>query len=384
MTELRTLTADRVVVAHQEWAPGRIEIDNDTIVSVTDAPRGNASEQSAPGSEHVSGTIIPGFVDIHNHGALGVDFGSAESAEAVRTAAAYHHRRGSTTIIASVATSTLPSMTSAVRTLSETVATGDIAGIHLEGPYLSAVRHGAHRSDLLRLPDLRELDTLIEAGGNDLKMITVAPELPGALALITRLVEYNIVAALGHSDCDADTARAALDAGATVVTHLYNGMRPLHHRNPGLVGVALADERAIVEVILDRFHLAPEAQLIALTAARSRIAAVSDAMQAAGCTDGDYRIADSDVRVVNGAAWLADGSSIAGSTATVSDGFERLRAGLSRRLREAVEVTSSTPARALNLGSRSFTAGEPADFVVLGAGDDHVIRVMRRGSWLTL
>ncbi|GGF10448.1 N-acetylglucosamine-6-phosphate deacetylase [Subtercola lobariae] len=377
MTPVRTIVADRIVTAENEWSPGYLKLDGEKIVGAGE------SEQLGVNSEYVSGTLIPGFVDMHVHGALGVDFGSARSEAEVRKAAAYHHSLGSTTVVASVATSALHSMAAAARRLAPSVESGDLAGIHLEGPFLAPTRRGAHRQDLLRVPDLRELDDLIEAGGGAIIMVTIAPELPGALKLIDRLVECDIVAAIGHSDCDADTARAALDSGARVVTHLYNGMRPFHHRDPGLAGVALSDSRAVVELILDRFHLTGEAQTIALNSARGRVAVISDAMQAAGCPDGVYRIAGSVVQVTDGAAWLADGSSIAGSTSTASNGFHTLRTVLNRSLREAIEATASTPARILGLESRSFAVGENADLLVVNREGTEVVRVMRRGRWLT-
>lgn len=214
-------------------------------------------------------------------------------------------------------------------------------------------------------------------------MVTIAPELAGAIPIIRWLSESGVVVALGHSNCDADTARAALDAGATVVTHLFNGMREFHHRDPGLAGVALTDERPVVELILDGHHLSHEAQSLAMTLAAGRVALVSDAMQAAGLADGSYEIAGSAVRVQNGIAVLEDGSSIAGSTATLSLGFARMIVQHGVSIAGAVRATSEVPARALGMTAPDLVAGARADAVVLDPLTMCPTRVLRRGQWLT-
>ena len=371
----RVFSADRVLTSRAEWGPGRIEIAGDRIAAV-----GPATGEEP---EHIAGVVVPGFVDIHVHGAVGIDFGSATGDSEVLAAAEHHFSRGTTTLVASVASSGADSMERSVRLLARGAERGILAGIHLEGPYLSARRRGAHRADRLRAPDIAELERLLDAGAGAIRMVTLAPEIPGAFDLIRLLVARGVVPAIGHSDCDAETARAAVDAGARVFTHLFNGMPPFHHREVGPVGVALTDPRVVAELILDRFHLASEAQRVAVGALHGRVAVVSDAMQATGCEDGDYRIADSDVRVVDGAAWLADGSSLAGSTSTVADGFARLRTELGHTLAEAIEATSATPSRALGLEAPALAAGDFADLVVLDADAARVVRTMRRGRWLT-
>jgi N-acetylglucosamine-6-phosphate deacetylase len=314
------------------------------------------------------------------HGALGRDFGSADG-EGAREIAAHHHRSGSTRLVASIATAAIPDMARALRTLAPLVADGTLAGLHLEGPWLSPARRGAHRSSLLCAPTASDVEVLRDAGGDALRMVTLAPELDGAEEAIAVLVAGGVTVALGHSDCTAAEAHAAVDAGARVATHVFNGMRPLHHREPGLAGAALADDRVAVELILDGQHVARDAAEIVRRSAAGRLVLVSDAMAATGWSDGAYEIAGSAVVVADGVARLADGTSLAGSTGTVAEGFARLVREHGVPLPEAVTASSAASARALGLPGVGLGAGDRADLVVLD--DDHrVTRVMRAGAWL--
>jgi N-acetylglucosamine-6-phosphate deacetylase len=359
------VSARRLVTADHD-GPGWIEIENGIVADRGVGERGDAF-----------GTVIPGFVDIHAHGALGHDVGSAD-ASGIAEVVGYHAARGTTSLVASLATAPLDDLAAGIARIRPLVERGDLAGIHLEGPYLSPLRRGAHNPALLRSPDLAEIRSLVESGGDTVRMVTIAPELVGAEKSIRWLASHRVVVALGHSDADAATARAAFGWGATVVTHLFNGMRPLHHRDPGLVAAALIDERVTVELILDGHHVAPEAASVVRRAAPGRLALVSDSMSASGCGDGVYDLAGSAVRVDDGVATLVHGDSLAGSTATVSTGFAIL-ATLGAPLAEAVELTSTTAARALGLAV-PLTVGSPADLLVVDGGT--VDAVMRRGSWL--
>ena len=350
--------------------PGWLAIENGVVVS---AHRGRAPHP------HVElGTVVPGFVDIHSHGALGHDVGSAD-APALTAIADFHARSGTTSLVASLATAPLDALAASIRSLLPCVHNGTIAGIHLEGPYLSAERRGAHNPALLRDPALPEIRALVETGQGAVRMITIAPELPGAEQSIRWLAANGVTVAIGHSDADAATAAAAFGWGATVVTHLFNGMRPLHHREPGIIGAALVDDRVTVELILDGQHVRAEAAEIVRRAAPGRLALVSDSMAATGCGDGDYEVAGSAVRVRDGVATLVHGDSLAGSTATVSIGFGLLAAA-GVPLADAVAITSATPSRALGLPV-PLAVGSRADLLELD-DDGAVQRVMRRGEWL--
>ncbi|WP_267420176.1 MULTISPECIES: N-acetylglucosamine-6-phosphate deacetylase [unclassified Curtobacterium] len=294
--------------------------------------------------------VVPGFVDVHAHGALGHDFATC-SADEARAAVAHHAGRGTTTMVASIATGTPDATVAALRRLGPLVDEGVLAGLHLEGPWLSPARRGAHAAGLLHAPTPAEVDGYLDAAAGTLRIVTLAPELPGALDAVARLTAAGVVVAIGHTDADADTVTRAVDAGARLVTHVFNGMPPLHHRAPGPVGVALTDPRLHVEAIVDGHHLDDVTVDLVRRSTGDRMVLVSDAMAATGCADGRYRIAGSDVVVSDGVAMLADGSSLAGSTSTVLDGFLRLLAA-GTPLDEAVDASSG---RALAL------LGLPAD-----------------------
>ena len=338
------------------------------------------------GAEVVSGRVVPGFVDTHGHGGGGHNYATLDADEA-RATRAFHRRHGTTTALASLVTADLDTLVAQIQTLAPLVRTGELAGLHLEGPFLSAAKKGAHTASLLRPPTAESVDRLLEAADGTLAMVTVAPELPGGLAAIARLVAAGVVVAVGHTDGDETDARRALDAGATVATHLFNAMRPIHHREPGPVPVLLGDERVVVELIGDGFHLHRDVVRMAVDAAGlDRVALITDAMAATGMPDGRFSLGDRNVLVRHGEARLVeeDGSagSIAGSTLTMAAGFEFL-VGLGMSVPGAAHLAASTPARRHGLpGVGVIETGAAADLCVV---DDtgRLQRVMQDGAWVT-
>ncbi|WP_283138642.1 N-acetylglucosamine-6-phosphate deacetylase [Rhizohabitans arisaemae] len=327
--------------------------------------------------------VVPGFVDLHTHGGAGGSYPSGDLEQA-RRAFAFHLAHGTTTALASLVTGPLDDLVDATGALAELCDEGLFAGIHWEGPYLSAARCGAQDPRSLRRPDSAEFARLVKAARGHGRMITIAPELPGAIDLIAESVAEGVIAALGHTDCSYEEFVAGADAGGTVATHLFNGMRPLHHRDPGPIGAALNDERITVELINDGVHLHPGIVRMALKAVGAgRAALITDAMAAAGLGDGSYRLGAMTVDVDGGVARLAEGGALAGSTLTMDVAFKRAvrLAGLS--MADAVAVTSSTPARVLGLDHRigSLEEGKDADLVVLSE-ELTVVGVMRRGEWI--
>lgn len=332
--------------------------------------------------------VVPGFVDMHVHGAAGASYQTGRADDALR-AVEHHRANGTTTTMAGLVTGSERELRDAVAALAELAADGLIAGVHLEGPYLAASRCGAHDPGLLRDPDREEFRRLRALGRGHLKMITVAPELPGALDLVRDAADAGVIAAVGHTDASAETTRAAYDAGARVATHLFNAMRPLHHREGGPVAASLTDPRVTVELINDGVHVATDVARLVFAATDGdgpgggRVALITDAMAATGMGDGDYTLGVMDVRVRDGKALLADGSSIAGSTITMADAFRRAVTSVGVPIERAAEAASLTPARALGIADRvgSLDAGKAADLVVLD-GDLAVARVMKGGRWL--
>jgi len=391
MTDL--ILAPRIVTAHHDLRDGWLAVRDGVVAGVgTVVGAGIPSAFADAPVTRVDGVLVPGLVDIHAHGALGVDFAAASAPDA-RRAAEHHAARGTTALVASLATGTPDATAAAIARLAPLVADGTLVGLHLEGPWLSPERRGAHAAALLHAPGPDEVRRYLDIAAGSIRMVTLAPELPGAMTTIPVLVAAGVVVAIGHTDCDAETARRAVDAGARVATHLFNGMPPLHHRTPGPVGVALADDRVVLELIVDDHHLHPVTVDAVHAAGAHRVALVSDAMAATGCADGPYRIAGSDVVVAGGVAMLADGSSLAGSTITVADGVARYRNATGADLPALVRASSTTAGALLGLPP-ALTEGAPADAVVLDpdtclpaarpgpptAGTPRT--VLRRGRWL--
>ncbi|MFL6079180.1 MAG: N-acetylglucosamine-6-phosphate deacetylase [Ornithinibacter sp.] len=369
------LSADRVVLPSGSAEPGWVEIDGDRVTGA------GGGHPPAPAGRHLPGTLVPGFVDAHAHGGGAAAFTSGDPAEAA-TVLATHRAHGTTTMVASLVTDTTERLEVSVRALAPLVRAGELAGIHLEGPWLSGDHCGAHDPALLRAPDPAEVARLVDAGEGAVRMVTLAPELDGGLDAVALLAERGVIAALGHSDATYAVAQQALDAGACVATHLFNAMRPIHHREPGPVLALVEDPRAFVELIADGIHLHPAVLRWAATTAPHRFILVTDAMGAAGAADGDYVLGPAAVEVRDGVARLASNGAIAGSTLTMDQAVRYAVQTAGLPLDAVVYAATATPARLLGLGDVGvIEPGRRADLVHLD-DDLRVVAVMRAGAWL--
>ncbi|NEA67128.1 N-acetylglucosamine-6-phosphate deacetylase [Streptomyces sp. SID12488] len=345
---------------------------------IAEHPHENAQEIDVRGH-----WLIPGFVDLHNHGGGGASFTSG-TAEDILKGVHTHRTHGTTTLVASTVTGDMDTLTAQAGLLSELAEQGDIAGVHFEGPFISPCRKGAHSEALLRDPDPAEVRKLIDAARGRAKMVTLATELPGGLDSVRLLVEHGVLAAIGHTDATYEQTVEAIDAGATVATHLFNAMPALGHRTPGPITALLEDERVTVELINDGTHLHPAAlQLAFHHAGADRVAFITDAMDAAGFGDGLYLLGPLEVEVSKGVARLVEGGSIAGSTLTLDRAFRRAVTVDRLPVTDAVAALSANPARLLGIHDRvgSLEPGKDADLVLLDA-DFTVKGVMRKGSWV--
>ena len=379
-TRQRTvLTGARVVLPSGVVDGGRITVEGTRI-----APDQAAPVPESAGVVDLTGhTVVPGFVDLHNHGGGGASFTSG-TAQDVLTGIRTHREHGTTTVVASTVTENLDTLARQAALLSELVEQGDLAGIHYEGPFISPCRKGAHDESLLRDPDPATVRKLVEAGRGAARMVTLAAELPGGIASVRLLADLGVIAALGHTDATYEQTCEAIDAGATVATHLFNAMPPLQHRLPGPIAALLADERVTVELINDGTHLHPAVLELAFgSAGADRVAFITDAMDAAGFGDGIYDLGPLKVQVLEGVARLVEGGSIAGSTLTLDTAFKRAVTVDGLSLTDTVRAISANPARLLGLSDRigSLEPGKDADLVVLDEGYD-VVGVMRKGEWV--
>ncbi len=307
------------------------------------------------------GIAVPGFIDLQVNGFGGVDFLEAD-AEGYRRAGEALLETGVTGYLPTLITTPEDELVAAMRAIPIVAEGPRILGIHLEGPFLSQRRLGTHPPSARRDPDLELLDRLLAAG--PVRIMTLAPELPGADALIDALQLRGVTVSCGHSDATAEQANAAFDRGVRTVTHLFNAMRPFEHRDPGIAGAALARDDVIVQIIDDGVHLAPDTVGVVWRAAAGRVALVTDAMAGAGVPDGAYSLGSLEVVVRDGAVRGPNGV-LAGSVLTMIDAVRNLHT-LGVGLADAVGAATSVPAAVLGLPTLGrLDVDLPADLVVL-------------------
>ena len=338
-----------------------IEVSENLIRSV------NSGVHTSP-DQIVEGTLIPGFVDIHCHGGAGKYFSALTPGE-IHSVIETHRGHGTTSLIASLVSEPIETLKAQIERLKPFVKSGQIAGIHLEGPYLSHARCGAHDPGLLVNPDLAEIKELLQIADGAITMITIAPELPGAIAAITHLTAAGVTVALGHTDGGFKEAAAGTNAGATVITHFMNAMdKGLN--DTSFASFVIADERLTVELILDGHHVPFSTAKEIYAAVGNRLIFVTDAMAAAGATDGNYAIGALPVIVLDGVARLASNGSLAGSTLTMDTVFLNAIDKLGLSITEAVAATSTRAAHRIGLSNcGEIAVGYKADLLSYNADD---------------
>jgi len=334
-----------------ELLAGDVEVERGEVVAVglPGGPRGRVA--------------VPGFVDLQVNGYAGVDFLTASTDE-YREAGDALLLNGVTAYQPTFITSAEAATVEAVRELPQERPGPRVLGAHLEGPFLSPDRPGAHRLDHLHAPDAALLDRLLDAG--NVTEMTLAPELPGADALVRRLRERGVVVSAGHTNATAEQAHAGFDLGITGLTHVFNAMRPFSSRDPGVAGAALTRPDVVVQMIVDGHHLADETVRLVWACAAGRVALVTDAIAGAGPSgNGTFRLGDVEVEVGAGAAPMRGDGTLAGTTLTMIDAVRNLHA-LGVPFEQAVGAATEVPARFLGRGDIGLLEpGAPADVVVL-------------------
>ena len=326
-------------------------------------------------SEAPSGlTLLPGFVDIHIHGGGGHDTMDA-TPDALRAILRTHAKYGTTGLLLTTITQSREKIGAALQAAREAYEAGaafcsdgaQVLGIHLEGPYISAKRPGAQPKQYVRSYGVDEFEEWLDIAGDALKLITLAPEEPNADALIAECIKRNIVVSFGHNDATSAQMYTALEnAGYAHATHLFNAMPPLHHRNPGVIGVALSDARMRCEIICDGHHVAPEIAKLTLAAkGKTGMILITDAMSGAGSPDGIYDLGGHAVNVANGLALLSDGT-LAGSVLTMVQAVRNIRAWTGADWNTLTHLSATNAADALDLSDKGrLVPGANADMVLV-------------------
>ncbi|MFF1574565.1 N-acetylglucosamine-6-phosphate deacetylase [Leifsonia sp. NPDC058292] len=373
----RLVTDGKVI--HSGW----VRFDDDSVggTGVGDSWRAAVAGDPATAVVDADGAwLTPGFIDIHVHGGGGASFddGAAE----IGTALDLHQRHGTTRFVVSLVTAPVDALADRVATVAALSRTDHrILGSHLEGPFLEVGHKGAHDPTLLRSATPADIARLLDAADGTLRQITLAPELPGGLDAVRAFTDAGVAVAVGHTGAGYDQTRAAFDAGASILTHAFNGMDGIHHRAPGPVAAATRTPGVTIELINDGVHVHPEVVRIAFASAPGRIALITDAMAAAGSSDGDYILGSLAVAVRDGVARLADGGSIAGSTLTLDEALRRAVHDVGVGVEDAVLALTETPAAAIGRSASlgRLAPGFAADAVLLD-DDFAVLQVWSAGE----
>jgi len=338
-------------------------------------------------------TVVPGFVDVHIHGAGGHDVMEANAAALDRITSTVA-RFGTTSILATTVTAPVEATCKSLEGIAQYIRThesaaensrfgAEILGIHLEGPFINVARRGVHPVESIAEPSVEILEQFRAAAGGLIRILTIAPEIPGALKLIAAALKAGIVVAIGHTDADYAQTRAAIDAGARHAVHVYNAMRPFTHRDPGVISAVLTDADVTAEIIADGVHVAgPAIQVLLGTKGFDTVLLVSDGTSATGMRDGNFRLGNIDVVVKNGVVRNSEGK-LAGSTLTLDHAL-RYIVELGVPFVDAIRMATILPARRLGVAGKKgiIVVGADADLVVL-TPDLHVAGVMTRGVGLT-
>ncbi|UOE42515.1 N-acetylglucosamine-6-phosphate deacetylase [Agromyces larvae] len=367
MSTTTVIHSARVITGAERSDDGWVRFEGDRVAArgLGDGWR-DALAPDAQVTDAAGRLLVPGFIDLHGHGGAGVAYD--EGAEAIERGLSMHAAHGTTRAVLSLVTAPVDRLAEQLAVVAEASRRDPrVLGAHLEGPFLDHEFRGAHDPALLRQADAAAVERLLEASGGALRQVTIAPEHPGALDAIDRFVEAGVRVAVGHTGADFDTALAAFQAGASILTHAFNGMRGIHHRAPGPVVAAMHADHVTLEIVNDGVHVHPDVVRLAFRGAPGRVALITDAMAAAGAADGRYDLGSLEVEVVDGVARLVEGGSIAGSTLTLDAALRRAVRDGGIPLEEAIGALTVTPAaaigRAHDLGR--LDRGFAADAVLL-------------------
>lgn len=379
-----TLRNARLVDATTDIPDGSITIDGTLIQAVRDASedeargtggRGETMETTGKSIDAANMIVMPGFIDVHTHGGGGFNLHTPDVNE-IRSYARWVSQTGVTSFLAGVVgipgalpEEQLQAAVQAIESFGHQAPAAELLGIHLEGPYISLHRRGAHSPEWLRKPDPAETERVLELTRGHLRIVTLAPELPGAPAMIRRLVEAGVTVSIGHTDATYEQACEAIQLGATHMTHCFNAMRPLHHRNPGPIAAIVQNAKVRGELIADGVHVHPAIMnVLVKVLGPERTIVITDALAAAGIDDPTFEFAGQPAHVICGAAHLADGT-LTGSVLTMDQALRNMLTMTEATLPEAVGMLTTNPAQAIHVDNRKgcLQSGYDADLLIFDA-----------------
>jgi N-acetylglucosamine-6-phosphate deacetylase len=381
---ITAILAGKILTPSDEIKNGVILVESDRITDVGKAE----SVKIPPGStvfDHNDRIVTPGFIDMHIHGAAGHDFMEA-TPEALSTIGAFLARHGTTSYVATTVTAGIERTIEAATGLGQIInaarspdstlkpAVAQPLGVHFEGPFINTIRRGAHPAADILKPSIETLTRLVDATGGTTLVLALAPELENALLLLEYARERGVRVGIGHSNANFEEAEAAIAAGATHAVHLYNAMRPFSHRDPGIMGAVLTDNRVSAELICDGMHVDPAAvRLVARAKGLARVVLITDSLSAAGMPDGTYNLGQFAVNVVGGICRTAEGN-LAGSSITLEKALRNLMTFTGSTFRDCLPCATSNPAKLLGFEERKgvIAPGADADLAVLDA--NYVVR----------
>lgn len=359
-----------ILTGEHIFAFGTVQVSGEKITSV-----------EIEGEERESHPYIsPGFIDQHCHGGGGGSFDSADK-DSIQKAIDFHRKSGTTSVMASLVSARQELLLDQVAALVPFFKSGEILGVHLEGPWINPEKKGAHDPDAIRDFDVDELNQILEVGQGAIKMVTIAPEISDSLTGISALKKAGVAVALGHTNAHFDQINVGIEAGGRIATHLFNAMPALGHRDPGPVGAFLSHDQIFVELIADLVHVHPSVlKLTIRSAGVDRTILITDCMCAAGCAPGLYQLGNLDVEVTENRANLFGTNTLAGSVLTLHKAVSNIVEGNIATLAEAVRMASTSSSRALTLDEIGvIETGKQADLVVLNP-DMSLQSVIRKGT----
>jgi len=347
-----------------------IIIEKGKIIAITDKKEDLALLKNVEIIEAQNKFIVPGYIDIHVHGGGGSDVMDGEY-EAIKQVATTHSRFGTTAFLPTTMAMTKDKIIKSLKSIHEARLKGtgaaEILGIHLEGPYINPEKKGAQKEEDIKKVSVEEFLEFSQASGNLIRLVTIAPEMPGAIDFIRWLHKQGIIVSVGHSNATYQQVQEGIQAGLSHVTHTFNAMRELHHREPGVVGAALTSPELTVEVIADGIHIHPIVlKILTQMKENEKLVLITDAMRATGFKEGTYDLGGQEVMVSQGQARLKNGT-LAGSVLTMDTAVKNLVNKVGISLLNAVQMASYNPAKCLGIDDRkgSVELYKDADIVIL-------------------